>query len=682
MRLVHAGLLSLALTVSGTAVATPMEVAQQGRIFGPQGPLDGPHDVVFAIYTTPDGIDPVWTEEASLEFTAGFYATQLGDTPDNPLDDVVFSGDVMYLDISIDGSAPLAPRQAIGSVPYAIRAEVATRLEGGKVDASSVDVNGAQVIDDQGNWVGPTPTIDFADVGSLPSNLQSLVNLGPSCMNGDVVTWDEPSAAWSCGPDHVLDEAQVDNYVSNNGFALDSELSAVARTGEYGALKHPPSLAAVATSGSYGDLSGTPALAPVATSGAYGDLTGTPDLAPVATSGKYGDLDATPALATVATSGKYSDLSGKPPLAPVATSGNYSDLTGAPALATVATSGQYGDLSGTPALASVATSGSYGDLTGTPALAAVATSGQYGDLSGTPALASVATSGSYGDLSDTPALAPVATSGNYSDLSGTPALASVATSGNYGDLGGTPALAPVATSGQYSDLNGAPALAPVATSGKYSDLSGKPALASVATSGDYRDLSNTPTLSGSPPIKVSGTSIGLDVPTCGTGQVITWNGSAFKCQAAVPSGAILFFPGTCPSGWTEYTALRGRVPLGLPSGGTAKLTRGSALGNNGARVITQVPAHTHVINPPATTTSAAGNHHHGISTLQDDYNVSGGTGPSWGADNGPYRVYHYTEYAGNHTHSVDIPPFTSGSTGPASVEVSMPYIQLRACQAP
>ncbi len=33
-------------------------------------------------------------------------------------------------------------------------------------------------------------------------------------------------------------------------------------------------------------------------------------------------------------------------------------------------------------------------------------------------------------------------------------------------------------------------------------------------------------------------------------------------------------------------------------------------------------------------------HGHNINTRQDDWNVSGGSGPSWGADNGPYRAYH------------------------------------------
>ncbi len=53
--------------------------------------------------------------------------------------------------------------------------------------------------------------------------------------------------------------------------------------------------------------------------------------------------------------------------------------------------------------------------------------------------------------------------------------------------------------------------------------------------------------------------------------------------------------------------------------------------------------------------AAAGDHNHGMTTRQDDYNVSGGSGPSFGADNGTYANYNFTANAGNHTHNVYMP---------------------------
>lgn len=47
----------------------------------------------------------------------------------------------------------------------------------------------------------------------------------------------------------------------------------------------------------------------------------------------------------------------------------------------------------------------------------------------------------------------------------------------------------------------------------------------------------------------------------------------------LPSGMVAFFAGACPSGWTEYTAARGRLVVGLPLSGTAEGTVGTALTN-------------------------------------------------------------------------------------------------------
>lgn len=76
-----------------------------------------------------------------------------------------------------------------------------------------------------------------------------------------------------------------------------------------------------------------------------------------------------------------------------------------------------------------------------------------------------------------------------------------------------------------------------------------------------------------------------------------------------------------------------------------------------------MPAHNHtaIINKTNTNhthhgrTAAAGHHSHRIWTKQDDWNVSGGHGPSWGADNGNIHPHHSTEATGNHAHN-----FTTG----------------------
>src|SRR5437870_11076102 len=58
-----------------------------------------------------------------------------------------------------------------------------------------------------------------------------------------------------------------------------------------------------------------------------------------------------------------------------------------------------------------------------------------------------------------------------------------------------------------------------------------------------------------------------------------------------PTGAIIMIDsGTCPTGFTEVTALRGRYAVGVPSGGTMAATVGTALTSTENR---PAGAHTH-----------------------------------------------------------------------------------------
>ena len=213
----------------------------------------------------------------------------------------------------------------------------------------------------------------------------------------------------------------------------------------------------------------------------------------------------------------------------------------------------------------------------------------------------------------------------------------------------------------------------------------------------------------------------------------------------IPSGMVAFFASTtCPAGWSPATDVEGRVVVGLADGGTLGQTVGSALAAGGNRTITEVPAHTHTIDPPATTSSTApshthdvnpapvssgaesahthtvdppaastssnGNHNHTYATLQADgtNGFTNGPGGVWvhreldtsteGAHTHSVNITAFTSgqgsshahtvdvgnttstAAGAHSHTTDVAAFSSGSTGATSVDVTMPYIQLLACQ--
>lgn len=114
--------------------------------------------------------------------------------------------------------------------------------------------------------------------------------------------------------------------------------------------------------------------------------------------------------------------------------------------------------------------------------------------------------------------------------------------------------------------------------------------------------------------------------------------------------------------WTKFG--EGRVLVGVNS---SDADFGSAGATGGVKEVTltnaQLPNHTHVIDPPNVGTSASGNHNHKMPIYSG--NAGQGTGGDIrGANINSNALSNYnTTDAGNHAHTVDIPPFTSGGSG-------------------
>jgi hypothetical protein len=117
----------LALLLSSQALAVPGTVAFTGRLRTSQGPVTGTVDATFTLYTAASGGTSVWTEARNgLSAVDGLLYVDLGAV--TPLDENIFNGDVLYLEIEISGET-LTPRAPIRSVPYAIRAGVANSAD-------------------------------------------------------------------------------------------------------------------------------------------------------------------------------------------------------------------------------------------------------------------------------------------------------------------------------------------------------------------------------------------------------------------------------------------------------------------------------------------------------------------------------------------------------------------------
>jgi len=190
---------------------------------------------------------------------------------------------------------------------------------------------------------------------------------------------------------------------------------------------------------------------------------------------------------------------------------------------------------------------------------------------------------------------------------------------------------------------------------------------------------------------------------CKPGQVPKWDGKTWACandiDTNVPSGMVGFFAGACPPNWQDLSSSFGGravviAPKGGALGGTSKV--GAELSNMGKRTIASVAAHTHT-GPSHTHKGAA--HTHGLSGASGttDYaggHVKGAGGPGGNLGGGGHSA---GQQVGVHSHKVTISGETdssgtgptgpggtgaTGSTGDPSVDVTMPYLQLKACQAP
>lgn len=124
----------------------------------------------------------------------------------------------------------------------------------------------------------------------------------------------------------------------------------------------------------------------------------------------------------------------------------------------------------------------------------------------------------------------------------------------------------------------------------------------------------------------------------------------------IPSGSVMYtVSATCPTGWSEFTAARGRYIVGVPLGGTVSSTVGTALSNSENRA---AGAHAHDITDP-------GHYHttHGYSVpTSDGGGIAGGGNP-----------------VGGPTTDTKTTGITVNSTG-TTAGTNAPYIQLIACQ--
>lgn len=101
-------------------------IAYQARLLDTvtgQPKPDGAYTVAFHLYNVPTGGSPLWSEIKSIPVNKGLLSTLLGDT--TALNLSLFTGQALYLGITVGSDPETAPRQRLAHVVYAIRAEQA-----------------------------------------------------------------------------------------------------------------------------------------------------------------------------------------------------------------------------------------------------------------------------------------------------------------------------------------------------------------------------------------------------------------------------------------------------------------------------------------------------------------------------------------------------------------------------
>jgi hypothetical protein len=117
------GLVGLGL-VSNAYAEVPGTVSFTGRLSDSAGPVQGSVDLQLELFDAESGGSVVWNESQTAQAQEGLVYIELGAV--TPLDDTVFDGGDLWLEVTVNGEA-MSPRIAVRSVPYAVRAGIADR---------------------------------------------------------------------------------------------------------------------------------------------------------------------------------------------------------------------------------------------------------------------------------------------------------------------------------------------------------------------------------------------------------------------------------------------------------------------------------------------------------------------------------------------------------------------------
>ncbi|OQY49662.1 MAG: hypothetical protein B6247_23070 [Candidatus Parabeggiatoa sp. nov. 2] len=123
--------------VSNLAYAVPMTTTYQGYLAdASSNPLNTTLSMTFALYDSPTGGTPLWTEtHPNVTITQGVFSVVLGSVVSFENDDI--DGE-RYLGMTVGDDAEMIPKEQLTSVAFAIKAGVAESVVDGAVDTDKL----------------------------------------------------------------------------------------------------------------------------------------------------------------------------------------------------------------------------------------------------------------------------------------------------------------------------------------------------------------------------------------------------------------------------------------------------------------------------------------------------------------------------------------------------------------
>lgn len=132
----------------------------------------------------------------------------------------------------------------------------------------------------------------------------------------------------------------------------------------------------------------------------------------------------------------------------------------------------------------------------------------------------------------------------------------------------------------------------------------------------------------------------------------------WESPAGVPAGAVIFVTTpTCPTGWSEYTAARGRYLVGLVAGGASGATTGEALGAGENRAVGghshgfRGESHDHRFSDTHSHSFAGSSHSHPLSSTSHSHSFSSSGGHNHTFSDSDNHT-HGTSVSSQHTHDL------------------------------